>query len=79
MRLSDLQNLDLVLVRTDVTTETVAASVSLRDNVEQLKLSRELTTIRRDVELDVDIDELDRIGRSADEQIQAVVRQFMGH
>ena len=31
---------------------------SLRDNVEQLRLSRELATIKRDVELDVGIDDL---------------------
>ena len=31
---------------------------SLRDNVEQLQLSRELATIKRDVELDVGIDDL---------------------
>jgi DNA polymerase-1 len=31
---------------------------SLRDNVEQLHLSRELATIKRDVELDVDIEDL---------------------
>ena len=47
---------------------------SLRDNVESLHLSRELATIRTDVDLDVDIDDL----QASDGDVQAL-RQLYAH
>jgi DNA polymerase-1 len=47
---------------------------SLRDNVESLHLSRELATIRTDVDLDVDIDDL----QASDGDVEAL-RQLYAH
>ncbi len=47
---------------------------SLRDNVEQLRLSRELATIRRDVDLDVSVDDLEASAGDA-----AALRALFSH
>jgi DNA polymerase-1 len=47
---------------------------SLRDNVEQLHLSRDLATIRQDVELDVGIDDL-----NATDGDKAALRKLLNH
>ncbi len=47
---------------------------SLRDNVDSLRLSRELATIRTDIELDVDLDDLN----ATDGDIEAL-RRLYGH
>ena len=48
---------------------------SLRDNVEQLRLSRRLATIRRDVELDLSVDALEA-GAGDPDALRALYRRF---